>query len=274
MRLLYLKLKLKDLSQGSRIAFIRKFRFMSQYDVSEKLGLSGECKRITMTRYEKENRNSKDLRTLEIANIFKVDVNSIKQYDYKNLIEIIYTLLWLEELIPNCKLNLDKVQITNNVDINKLKDLTKQRRRWYLGLFQSMKKHHQLFLNYRYGLVSFISYLYFLIYELFSPFIEIIGIMFTILSFFVGLINIKYMILFYLLYALFGTLLSVASFFARIYVNNTKVNFCDFIKVLILCFLEITVLRFYLSMVRMFSFFAYKKRKNNWGTIKRYKMNN
>lgn len=274
MRLLYLKLKLKDLSQGSRIAFIRKFRFMSQYDVSEKLGLSGECKRRTMTRYEKENRNSKDLRTLEIANIFKVDVNSIKQYDYKNLIEIIYTLLWLEELIPNCKLNLDKVQITNNVDINKLKDLTKQRRRWYLGLFQSMKKHHQLFLNYRYGLVSFISYLYFLIYELFSPFIEIIGIMFTILSFFVGLINIKYMILFYLLYALFGTLLSVASFFARIYVNNTKVNFCDFIKVLILCFLEITVLRFYLSMVRMFSFFAYKKRKNNWGTIKRYKMNN
>ena len=274
MRLLYLKLKLKDLSQGSRIAFIRKFRFMSQYDVSEKLGLSGECKRRTMTRYEKENRNSKDLRTLEIANIFKVDVNSIKQYDYKNLIEIIYTLLWLEELIPNCKLNLDKVQITNNVDINKLKDLTKQRRRWYLGLFQSMKKHHQLFLNYRYGLVSFISYLYFLIYELFSPFIEIIGIMFTILSFFVGLINIKYMIFFYLLYALFGTLLSVASFFARIYVNNTKVNFCDFIKVLILCFLEITVLRFYLSMVRMFSFFAYKKRKNNWGTIKRYKMNN
>ena len=53
MRLLYLKLKLKDLSQGSRIAFIRKFRFMSQYDVSEKLGLSGECKRRTMTRYEK-----------------------------------------------------------------------------------------------------------------------------------------------------------------------------------------------------------------------------
>lgn len=155
-----------------------------------------------------------------------------------------------------------------------LKDLTKQRRRWYLGLFQSMKKHHQLFLNYRYGLVSFISYLYFLIYELFSPFIEIIGIMFTILSFFVGLINIKYMIFFYLLYALFGTLLSVASFFARIYVNNTKVNFCDFIKVLILCFLEITVLRFYLSMVRMFSFLTYKKRKNNWGTIKRYKMNN
>lgn len=126
MRLLYLKPKLKDLSQGSRIAFIRQFRFMSQDVVSEKLGLSGECKRRTMTRYEKGNRNPKDLRTLEIANIFKVDVNSIKQYDFKNLIDIIYTLLWLEELIPNYKLNLDKVQITNNVDINRLKDFVNE----------------------------------------------------------------------------------------------------------------------------------------------------
>ena len=64
----------------------------------------------------------------------------------------------------------------------KLKDLAKQRRRWYLGLFQSMTKHYQLFFNYRYGLVSFISYLYFLIYELFSPFIELIGIILYILE--------------------------------------------------------------------------------------------
>lgn len=153
-----------------------------------------------------------------------------------------------------------------------LKDLTKQRRRWYLGLFQSMKKHHQLFFNHRYGLVSFISYLYFLIYELFSPFIELIGILFTILSYIVGLTNIRYMIIFYLIYALFGSMSSVTSFFARIYVNNMKVSFFDVIKVLLLCFFEITILRFYLSIVRMFSFLGYKKKKNNWGTIERVKM--
>ena len=126
MRLMYMKPKLHDLSQGSRIAYVRQFRHMSQDEVSDKLGITGECKRRTMTRYEKGNRNPKDLRTLEIANIFKVDVNSIKQYDFKNLIDIIYTLLWLEELIPNYKLNLDKVQITNNVDINKLKDFVNE----------------------------------------------------------------------------------------------------------------------------------------------------
>ena len=126
MRLIYSRPMLDDLSQGSRIAFARQFRFMSQDELSDKLGITGENKRRTMTRYEKGNRNPKDLRTLEIANIFKVDVNSIKQYDFKNLIDIIYTLLWLEELIPNYKLNLDKVQITNNVDINKLKDFVNE----------------------------------------------------------------------------------------------------------------------------------------------------
>lgn len=42
---------------------------MTQDDVSDRLGLTGECKRRTMTRYEKGNRNPKNERTLEIAKI-------------------------------------------------------------------------------------------------------------------------------------------------------------------------------------------------------------
>lgn len=65
MRVIYSKSELKDLSQGSRIAFIRQFRYMTQDEVSDKLGLTGECKRRTMTRYEKEDRNPKSDRTNE-----------------------------------------------------------------------------------------------------------------------------------------------------------------------------------------------------------------
>ena len=60
MRILYTKPKLKDMSQGSRIAFARQFRLMTQDDVSNKLGLTGECKRRTMTRYEKEKKKKRD----------------------------------------------------------------------------------------------------------------------------------------------------------------------------------------------------------------------
>lgn len=44
-----MKSKLHDLSQGSRIAFVRQFRHMSQDDVPVKLNITGECKRRTMT---------------------------------------------------------------------------------------------------------------------------------------------------------------------------------------------------------------------------------
>lgn len=117
MRILYTKPELVDLSQGSRIAFARQFRFMTQDDVSDKLGLTGECKRRTMTRYEKGKRNPKDDRTSEIAKILDININAIKKYDYKEPIDLLYTLMWLEELIPKYQIDISKVPNINDENI-------------------------------------------------------------------------------------------------------------------------------------------------------------
>ena len=117
MRLLYTKPRLNDLSQGSRIAFARQFRTMSQDEVSDILGLTGECKRRTMTRYEKGNRNPKDDRTSEIAKILDININAIKKYDYKEPIDLLYTLMWLEELIPKYQIDISKVPNINDENI-------------------------------------------------------------------------------------------------------------------------------------------------------------
>ena len=117
MRVLYTKPVLKDLSQGSRIAFARQFRRVSQDYVSDNLGLTGECKRRTMTRYEKGERNPKDDRTLEISKILNVNFNSIKKYDFNNPIDLIYIFLWLEELIPNYQIDLSIIQNVKNKDV-------------------------------------------------------------------------------------------------------------------------------------------------------------
>lgn len=117
MRILYTKPELVDLSQGSRISFARQFRFMTQDDVSDKLGLTGECKRRTMTRYEKGNRNPKDDRTSEIAKILDININAIKKYDYKEPIDLLYTLMWLEELIPKYQIDISKVPNINDENI-------------------------------------------------------------------------------------------------------------------------------------------------------------
>ena len=117
MRLIYSRPMLDDLSQGSRIAFARQFRFMTQDDVSDKLGLTGECKRRTMTRYEKGKRNPKDDRTSEIAKILDININAIKKYDYKEPIDLLYTLMWLEELIPKYQIDISKVPNINDENI-------------------------------------------------------------------------------------------------------------------------------------------------------------
>ena len=107
MRLIYSRPMLDDLSQGSRIAFARQFRFMSQDELSDKLGITGENKRRTMTRYEKGERNPKEDRTKIIAEILNINYNAIKKYDYKNPIDVIYNLMWLEEEFPYYEINFD-----------------------------------------------------------------------------------------------------------------------------------------------------------------------
>ena len=126
MRLLYTKPELKDLSQGSRIAFVRQFRLMTQDEVSDKLGLTGECKRRTMTRYEKGERNPKDDRTYELSKILKVNYNAIKKYDFKEQSDILYTLMWLEELLPRYQIDLSRIPSINDDNIIKFKEFINQ----------------------------------------------------------------------------------------------------------------------------------------------------
>lgn len=143
----------------------------------------------------------------------------------------------------------------------RLKDLCSQRRRWHLGLFQSMMRHRGLFANLHYEPVSFISYLYFLLYELRSPYIELFGVLTMVLAFWVDLINIPFMILFYLIYAVFGSVLWLTSFFSRIQTIDLKVSLEDSLKAVLLCLFEVTCLRFVMAFVRTTAFRGYKKKK-------------
>ena len=87
-----------------------------------------------------------------------------------------------------------------------------------------------------------------------------------------NLINVPFMIMFFLIYAVFGAILSLTAFLARIYIENSKITVMDFLKAVLLCLFEITVLRFILSFTRLSAVFGYKKKEHDWGEIKRFKM--
>lgn len=154
-----------------------------------------------------------------------------------------------------------------------LKDLCKQRRRWHIGLYESMSRHRRILANPKYCLVGFISYIYFLIYELFSPYIEIFGVFTVALAFAVDLINVPFMALFFLIYVVYSTILSLTAFFARIHTIDLKLSVSDIFKAIALCALELSCLRFILAWVRATSLIGYRKKKQSWGSIQRKKIN-
>lgn len=155
-----------------------------------------------------------------------------------------------------------------------LKDLMKQRRRWFLGLFQSMVKYYKIFINLRFGLVSFVSYMYYLLFELLSPAIEVFGILSVAVAWNFGILNTPFMIKFFLLYSVYGAILTITAFFQRIYTQNLKITLSDALKAVFMCLLENIFFRYVISFVRVTAFIGYKKKKKEWGSITRIKLDN
>ena len=106
MQIIFSKPRLYGLSQGERISYVRQLRMMTQDEVSDKLGITGECKRRTMTRYERDQRKPSNKRLNELSKILQVNINSIKQYNFENIIDLIYLFLWLEELYPRIRISI------------------------------------------------------------------------------------------------------------------------------------------------------------------------
>lgn len=208
--------------------------------------------------------------------LFKKDtVIAVGGYDNKTMGEDMELVVKLHEY---CTINGIDYAIRYATDAicwtqvpERLRDLCKQRKRWHLGLFQSMYKHRIMFCNHRFGAVSYISYIYFLIYELLSPFIEVFGVFTMVLAWWCDLINVPFMLLFFLIYAVFGGVLTLTAFFSRIYTADLSVSFRDGVKAVCLCLFELGLLRFILAWVRCTAFVGYKKKKLNWGRIERRK---
>lgn len=153
-----------------------------------------------------------------------------------------------------------------------LKDLTGQRRRWHRGLIECMAKHWRIFANLRYGLVSFASYTYFLVYELLSPFIELFGLATMAIAFAYDFINVPFMMMFFLIYAVFGSTMSLTAFFARAQTKDLTISRKDAVKAVALSLFEVTILRFVLALTRMLATFDRKKKGLHWEKVTRTKI--
>ena len=150
-----------------------------------------------------------------------------------------------------------------------LKDLVKQRRRWHIGLFESLWKYRSVVGRKGYGLMGTVSFLYFWLYELLSPYIEVFGLLTIGLAFAVNLINRPFMLLFFCVYAVYGCILTLIAFFSRIHTQQLSIPLGDCVKAVLLSVLELFGMRFILMLTRMNALIGYRKKRHEWGKLER-----
>lgn len=155
----------------------------------------------------------------------------------------------------------------------KLKDLKNQRRRWHIGLITSLLNHRYIFLNPKYGIVGVFSFLYFVVYELFSCIIDIFGLAIILISYFSGLLNMEFLFTFLFVYILYGTIISITSVILENYIFKHISSGFTLLKLMLFSVFESFGYRQICSWYRLTGFIGYRKRKNQWNKISRKKQN-
>jgi cellulose synthase/poly-beta-1,6-N-acetylglucosamine synthase-like glycosyltransferase len=94
-----------------------------------------------------------------------------------------------------------------------LKMLGRQRRRWHLGLVQSIVQYRTALFRPKYGAFGMVILPYYLVVELLSPVVEMAGYATVLLSWMWGMLSLDYMLLFLAMAIFYGIFLSTASIY-------------------------------------------------------------
>lgn len=152
-----------------------------------------------------------------------------------------------------------------------ISDLRKQRRRWQIGLIDSLFRHAEMMFNPRYRMVGLVAIPCYLLFEMVSPVVEILGYILIPVSFFIGILNIKFFLMFVIASILFGILLSIGAILLEQYTFNRYPSISQLMKLIWFGIAENFWYRQVTTVFKMEGIFKFKKQKHHWGSIERMK---
>lgn len=149
-----------------------------------------------------------------------------------------------------------------------LKTLRSQRKRWHIGLEESLSRHKYMFFNPSYGVIGILSYPYFVFFEYLTPLIELLGIITIVASFILDIINIEFLITYLLVYIGYNIVASIVFIIAHTYIFDRDIDRRLLYRVLLYSLLESFGYRQVMSLSRIGGMFKRNKNKE-WGEMKR-----
>ncbi len=150
-----------------------------------------------------------------------------------------------------------------------INDIRSQRRRWQIGLMDTLIAHRAMTLNPRYGMVGLFSMPYNWIFELLGAVIETIGYFLVPFSLIMGELNMFFFVMYFLLAVMLGVILSEGSLVLEQYTHRAAMTAKQSISISIYAILENFGYRQMISIFRVEGIIKYRKLRKTWGKIKR-----
>ena len=150
-----------------------------------------------------------------------------------------------------------------------LRVLARQRNRWHRGLLQTLWLHKKMMFNPKYGSVGMLGFPYAAFFELFGPFIEVVGYISIFASFLLGILDVEFFLLFLAVAIVYGTLLSVAAVLLEEISFRRYPGWLDLAKLLFYGFLENLGYRQLLSFFKVKAFGDAIRKRRAWGRMER-----
>lgn len=150
-----------------------------------------------------------------------------------------------------------------------MKDIRGQRRRWQIGLLDTLISHAGMFLNPLYGFVGLFAIPYNWIFELFGAVVEVLGYFIIPFSLLMGELNMFFFICYFLLAVLLGIILSLGSLILEQYTKKNEMTPKQCMALSLYAILENFGYRQIITLFRVEGLLKYRKLRKTWGKIKR-----
>ncbi len=151
----------------------------------------------------------------------------------------------------------------------RLSDLKKQRKRWHIGLIDSLLRHKEMLFNPKYGRIGMVCLPYYWIFELIGPVVETVGFLFVPISFFLGIVNLWFMLSFFLVAVLYGTVLSVGALMLEENTFKKYPNLGQLLRLFFYSLVDNFGYRQINTVYKVEAMFGFRKNKSRWGELKR-----
>ena len=151
-----------------------------------------------------------------------------------------------------------------------LKFLTNQRIRWQRGALECLSRHKSVIFNPKYGRLGMVTLPTFVLVDLISPVVEILGYLLMLIFVLLGWLDVRYFIALTALIFSFGVFVTTMSLLIEQDEIENFSNPLDLIKVLLTAFVENFGYRQLCSFWRMRGLFQhFRGKKASWGKMER-----